>query len=383
MIDASKVHLGGQIYSDVAGKSQVYEGTYAPIDPSGAPKTYRVAVKSLPIPVDQLSFLTGLIQELAIQMKLEDCPHVCKCYGYYADGKRVYIVMELLEKDLLRDMRDLAQAGMKYREETLLEYLRQVAFALQYAKRKSIAHRDVKPENILMDREGRLKLVDFGSGAISDGKAVKLSGTPLYMSPEQLPNLQLFQETGSLPSVGFNPFQSDVYSLGLSFLHLALGKPPVDLLADQSRREVAVQQYMSSLVDEYPVLHRILQCLLVRDPANRCTFSWVVARLNELLPGGENYPTMLEPGQDFSPPVPDALEHVPPQPLSYPSFYSTKPDWFSYVQSIVDQNIPYEAAVMWSCFVCKRQMYITGEEPVEVTVGDGPHLCCKNCVIQA
>jgi serine/threonine protein kinase len=114
----------------------VFAGTYKPVEPDGREKETRVAVKCVEMPAAHTEFFNGLMQELTIQMKLEECPYVCKCYGYYTDNHRVCIVMEFLEKDLEKDVLERTPGMRKYTEMELLEYLREVVFALQYAKRK-------------------------------------------------------------------------------------------------------------------------------------------------------------------------------------------------------------------------------------------------------
>jgi len=136
MLDASRIQLNQLLYSDVSGTSQVYAGCYRPVEPDGREKELQVAVKCVELPTAHTEFFNGLMQELTIQMKLEECKYVCKCYGYYTDDRRVYIVMEHLEKDLEKDVQERTPGMRKYTEKELLEYLRQVAFALQYAKRK-------------------------------------------------------------------------------------------------------------------------------------------------------------------------------------------------------------------------------------------------------
>ena len=97
MLDSSRIQLDQLIYSDASGTSQVFAGTYRPVEPDGREKETRVAVKCMEMPAVHTEFFNGLMQELTIQMKLEECPYVCKCYGYYTDNSRVCIVMEFLE----------------------------------------------------------------------------------------------------------------------------------------------------------------------------------------------------------------------------------------------------------------------------------------------
>lgn len=207
-------------------------------------------------------------------MRLEDCENICKCYGYFERLGKVCIVTELLERDLEKDMK--FRAGQRYVEEQLLRWLLQVLSALLFAQRKvlstqNIAHRDLKPQNLLLTSAGVVKLVDFGSGAVTDGGTHQLSGTPLYMSPEMLPVLADFQRTGVLPQIAEMDFyKADVYSLGVSFLHLALFEPPIRLLT--SDRPSAISFYLSTIQSVYPYLHYLLSNMLQTEPSSRPDF---------------------------------------------------------------------------------------------------------------
>ncbi len=98
----------------------------------------------------------------------------------------------------------------------LLPILLQLAEAVAYAHEHHVIHRDLKPGNILLTADHRVKIFDFGIAARLDsdaGPSGGICGTPFYMSPEQI--------RGEPPTP-----QSDIYSLGATFFHLATGRPP-------------------------------------------------------------------------------------------------------------------------------------------------------------
>jgi serine/threonine protein kinase len=101
-----------------------------------------------------------------------------------------------------------------------VEMVRDVALALSYAHEHSVVHRDVKPENLLLDRTRKVTVIDFGLARFYDDETItytgQLVGTPLYMSPEQI--------LGGKEITG----QSDVYSLGMVLYELLTLEPPME-----------------------------------------------------------------------------------------------------------------------------------------------------------
>ena len=144
--------------------------------------------------------------------------------------------------------------------------MRQVASALVKAGETGIIHRDVKPENIMLTRDGDVKVADFGLARLSGNSGVNLTqvgitmGTPLYMSPEQVEGRAL------------DP-RSDIYSFGVTSYHMLAGFPPFQ---GETALSVAVQHLKSTpkpldeLRADLPApLCRIVDKMLAKDPADR------------------------------------------------------------------------------------------------------------------
>ena len=129
-------------------------------------------------------------------------------YGYTPDGN-LYIVMEKAEGSLTKFR------GQLLHPQTAIHYILQIATALQYAHSQHITHRDLKPDNVLIDQHGTIKLSDFGIAVVSmsiNVRTQEIAGTPPYMSPEQ------FQ--------GHARSASDQYALGIITYELLCGERP-------------------------------------------------------------------------------------------------------------------------------------------------------------
>src|SRR5271157_2834813 len=124
------------------------------------------------------------------------------------------IVMELVPGVTLEKILD---SGQPLTTEQALNLVRQIAEGLDYAHRNQVIHRDLKPANILVTRDGRAKITDFGIAKIlaREGMArtIGVMGTPSYMSPEQVRGGQVDGRT-------------DIFSLGIMIFTMLSGKKP-------------------------------------------------------------------------------------------------------------------------------------------------------------
>lgn len=135
---------------------------------------------------------------------------VGKCDDLY------YLVMEYVEGASLRDL----LGGGSITERDTLEFIPQIAEALQHAHEAGVVHRDVKPENVLVDSLGRVRLVDFGLATIFGPNAARspddnrVAGTLGYMAPEQLTAPETVDH------------RADIYSTGVVFYEMLAGERP-------------------------------------------------------------------------------------------------------------------------------------------------------------
>ncbi len=156
-------------------------------------------------------------------------PYIVNVFDCGKAGDLFYFVMEFVEGHSLRHF--LAQKSVSQRD--VLDYLPQIGEALQYAHDSGIVHRDVKPENIIVDRRNRVRLVDFGlakwlGSARGDGaRDTAVAGTWGYIAPEQI---------AAPESVDH---RADIFSTGVVCYEMLTGQVPRDDFQPPSRSSAA------------------------------------------------------------------------------------------------------------------------------------------------
>ncbi len=176
-----------------------------------------------------------LAEELDVQSVLNEykmCqkikhPNVVKILGIYSNKLDVttyvvYVLMEVGLTDWEKEIRAYKEKKLEYSEKDLVQIIKQLSSVLSFLQKNNISHRDIKPQNILVFKNGVYKLADFGEAKKIDNKLTNLinnslRGTELYMSPLLFNGLR----TGQI-DIKHNLFKSDVYSLGLCVLYAAV-----------------------------------------------------------------------------------------------------------------------------------------------------------------
>ena len=141
-------------------------------------------------------------------------PNIVTIYDVGKSGDIAYIAMEFLQG---RELRDILNEEPHLPIDQVLDIVVQVAQGLAYAHEYGIVHRDVKPANIMIVRDGHAKITDFGiarmaSSAVRTQTGMVL-GSPKYMSPEQVMGKQIDQ-------------RSDIFSLGVMLYEMLTGQVP-------------------------------------------------------------------------------------------------------------------------------------------------------------
>ena len=185
------------------------------------------ALKVLTAPLDEQGTAAFLREARALASLIH--PHIVRVLEFGIQDATPYLVLDYAPGGTLRRRHP---RGERLPLPTVVDYVKQIASALQYAHDEHLIHRDVKPENILLGRHDELLLADFGIAVLTQSmqstQTQNIVGTPTYMAPEQL-------QGHPCPA-------SDQYALGILVYEWLYGRPPFS----GSPTEVAAQHYFAS-----------------------------------------------------------------------------------------------------------------------------------------
>jgi predicted Ser/Thr protein kinase len=178
-----------------------------------------VALKILPIDAAVGELVADRFRREARTLARLTHPNIVAIYDFGETNGIFYLVMEYVDGANLRELERSGQLGPV----EALKIVPAICDALQYAHDQGIVHRDVKPENVLLDKQGRVKIADFGLAKILGRPAPELAltrvrqvmGTPNYMAPEQIEHpLEV-------------DHRADIYSLGVVIYEMLTGELPI------------------------------------------------------------------------------------------------------------------------------------------------------------
>ncbi len=183
-------------------------------------------------------------------------------------GGRYFFVMEFVEGPTIKDFLDQNKV---FEEKDAVRIAMAVAEALKHANERGLIHRDVKPENVILTKDGGVKLADLGLARLTNDEAWGLSeagmaiGTPYYISPEQVRGQTDVD------------IRADVYSLGATLYHMVTGKVPYGGATPQEvmrkhvdpRTELVPPDHLNTKISSG--LGMVIETMMAKNRENRYT----------------------------------------------------------------------------------------------------------------
>ena len=263
------------------GMGEVYRATDLTLGQS-------VALKFLPEEASRNQRLLERFHGEVRVARLVSHPNVCRVYDIGEVEGMPFISMEYVDGEDLASL--LLRIG-RLPADKALETARKLCAGLTAAHDRGVIHRDLKPQNIMINKRGEVVIMDFGLAAIADqlsGAEVR-NGTPAYMAPEQLKGAGVTAK-------------SDIYALGLVLYELFTGKKPYEAKNVQQLIDLQDSAHLSSMTsvaaDIDPSVEKVIRRCLDPDPVKRPAGALAVAAA---LPGGDPLAAALAAGETPSP----------------------------------------------------------------------------------
>ncbi len=239
-----------------------------------------VAIKVLPLQLSQdPAYVARFKQEAKAAAGIKH-ENIVQVYDAGEIAGQYYFVMEYINGETVAKR---IQRKGRFDEKSALLIVESVAAALEYAWNEAkLVHRDVKPDNILIDEDGTVKLADMGLAKINSGSEKSITvnksmiGTPHYCSPEQAKGEDEVD------------CRSDMYSLGATLYHIITGKVPFDSTSGISAMLKNITDFLPDPLDIIPDLNPemsfFLEKLMAKNPQDRYS-SWsnVLDEIDRLL----------------------------------------------------------------------------------------------------
>ena len=267
----SKFTLGTYLVTDwiaQGGMGNVYKGVHQVLG-------RECAIKTLPLHKATPDAINNFLREVRTQAQL-DHPNLVRAYDAGKDGVVHYLVVEYVPGT---DLRKVVRSQGPLTQQQAANVIMQAARGLDYAHKRGLIHRDIKPGNILVTSEGIAKVSDLGLAGFvqdmdNDPRAGKIVGTADYLSPEQI------RSPGSITHT------TDIYSLGCTLYYAVCGKVPFPggTARDKARRHCEEtpwhpRRFNHDLHEEFV---EVIADMMDKDPKSRIqTAAEVVARLEQ------------------------------------------------------------------------------------------------------
>jgi serine/threonine protein kinase len=267
----TKFSLGPYIVTDFIGQGgmgQVFKGVHQVMG-------RECAIKVLPLNKSTPDAISNFIREIRTQAQL-DHPNLVRAFDAGRESNTHYLVVEYVPGV---DLRRLIRTQGRLTQRQAASVILQAARGLDYAHKRGLVHRDVKPGNILVTTEGTAKVSDLGLAgfiyeAANDPRAGKIVGTADYLAPEQI------SRPGEVSHL------VDIYSLGCTMYYAVCGKVPFPggSAKDKARRHCTdtpwhPRRFNAELNEEFV---EVLADMMEKDPKARVqSAAEIVARLEQ------------------------------------------------------------------------------------------------------
>ncbi|XP_061472920.1 serine/threonine-protein kinase 32A [Rhineura floridana] len=169
----------------------------------------------------------NVFKELQIMQGLEH-PFLVNLWYSFQDEEDMFMVVDLL---LGGDLRYHLQQNVRFQEGTVKLFICELALALDYLQSRNIIHRDIKPDNILLDEQGHTHITDFNIATVltKDMQITNIAGTKPYMAPEMF---------SAAKPIGYS-YAVDWWSLGITAYELLRGRRPYHIRSSTAANEIA------------------------------------------------------------------------------------------------------------------------------------------------
>ena len=187
-------------------------------------------------------------------------PNIVQVHDFALEGEVAYLVMEYIQG---RELRSFFEAKEKFEPAEAVRVMGELLDALDFAHDAGVVHRDVKPANVMLDAQRRVKLADFGVARIQDSErsaAGTMVGTPAFMSPEQIQGAKIDRRT-------------DIFSAGVVLYQLLTGEQPFTGTGAWTVAKKIMQddppRVSTVAVSVSPAFDAIVNKALAKNPAER------------------------------------------------------------------------------------------------------------------
>ena len=300
-----------------------------------------VAVKILKddIARDEVSVKRFINESKAVSMLSH--PNIVTIYDVSVRSDAKYIVMEYIEGITLKNY--MTKKGkLEFRE--IIMYTEQVLRALEHAHQKGIVHRDIKPQNIMLLKNGIIKVMDFGIAKLPNAETVTVKdsavGTVYYISPEQASGKPI-------------DARSDIYSLGVMMYEMATGKLPFTADSPVSVALKQINDTAKPVKEEMPSLPLGLSQIIARamdkDPDMR--YQSAQQMLRQVVRLGDNPETTFKP----------------PKPTKKKGRVKTSRGMLPIILAITAAVFIVAVA---SAFVLVNKLFLSGDDTKTITVDE-------------